>query len=250
MRAKKIKVAYFSPTGGTKRAAEMLAKLFGLSVEMYDRTLSAGRKDIITCEPGDILLVACPVYAGSMPAVPGLFENIQGDGNPCVLMAAYGNRHYDNALSQMKEVMGTVGFLTVGALAVVIPHVFSDQLGAGRPDENDRSRMADFAMEILQKINNWDVECPEIPGDAVAPRKKMTVLPKKWAQELCRNCGTCAELCPAGAINAETLAVDESKCLNCMRCVRQCKAWSCDFSAVTKRLEENFMTPRPVEFFL
>ena len=43
MRAKRIQVAYFSPTGGTERAARMLAELFGLPVEMHDRTLPEGR---------------------------------------------------------------------------------------------------------------------------------------------------------------------------------------------------------------
>lgn len=168
-------------------------------VEMHDRTLPEGRKQVITCEPGDVCIIACPVYAGGIPDVPGLFENIQGDGTPCVLLATYGNRHYDNALAKLKERMGTVGFLTIGAMAAVIPHVFSDQLGAGRPNDEDRSHMADFAMEILQKVNNWDVECPVIPGDASAPAKRMAYLPKTLDRERCTGCGTCARECPAGA---------------------------------------------------
>ena len=251
MRAKRIQVAYFSPTGGTERAARMLAELFGLPVEMHDRTLPEGRKQVITCEPGDVCIIACPVYAGGIPDVPGLFENIQGDGTPCVLLATYGNRHYDNALAKLKERMGTVGFLTIGAMAAVIPHVFSDQLGAGRPNDEDRSHMVDFAMEILQKVNNWDVECPVIPGDASAPAKRMAYLPKTLDRERCTGCGTCARECPAGAIDAKTQTIDEVKCINCLRCVKKgCGAWSCDYSAITARLEAHYSAPRLLEVFL
>lgn len=137
--------------------------------------------------------------------------------------------------------MGTVGFLTIGAMAAVIPHVFSDQLGAGRPNDEDRSHMADFAMEILQKVNNWDVECPVIPGDASAPAKRMAYLPKTLDRERCTGCGTCARECPAGAIDAKTQTIDEVKCINCLRCVKKgCGAWSCDYSAITARLEAHY----------
>lgn len=258
MKIKKIKVAFFSTSGHkkdqskgeTQKAAEILAGFFGLPVELYDRTLPSEREKVINCDTGDLMIVACPVFGGWMPAIPGLFENINGDATPCILMATYGNRHYDQVLAQLKELMGTVGFITVGAIAVVTPHTFSEKLGAGRPNQEDRAVMADFAMRVLEKVENWDVECPAIPGDLTVPRKPSVYKPKTWNPERCSHCGHCWKTCPAGAIHPETMEISPEKCINCIHCVKSCEAWSFDYSGTTAYLEEHFMTPRPIEVFL
>ena len=55
----------------------------------------------------------------------------------------------------------------------------------------------------------------------------------------------------AGAIDAKTQTIDEVKCINCLRCVKKgCGAWSCDYSAITARLEAHYSAPRLLEVFL
>ena len=56
--------------------------------------------------PEDLLVLALPVYAGQHPAVPGLLDGLKGENTPCVILATYGNRHYDDTLAQMKREMG------------------------------------------------------------------------------------------------------------------------------------------------
>ena len=57
--------------------------------------------------------------------------------------------------------------------------------------------------------------------------------------------------CPAAAIDKETYAVDESLCINCMRCAKVCPAdaRSYDCGDVEKYLESNFMERREIESF-
>ena len=89
--------AYFSPTGGTKRALEAVCSLFEGEAELLELTGPNKKEKQFT--PEDLLVLALPVYAGQHPAVPGLLDGLKGDNTPCVILATYGNRHYDDAPS-------------------------------------------------------------------------------------------------------------------------------------------------------
>ena len=99
--------AYFSPSGGTKRACELVGGLFDAKeyVNLGGRTRAQRNfsKD-------ELLVLAVPVYAGQMPAVPGLLDGLKGENTPCVILATYGNRHYDETLAQVKRILGEQGF--------------------------------------------------------------------------------------------------------------------------------------------
>ncbi|MBA4366076.1 MAG: hypothetical protein C0403_00355 [Desulfobacterium sp.] len=43
-------------------------------------------------------------------------------------------------------------------------------------------------------------------------------------RERCQHCGTCAELCPTGAIDPEKGAVNKEVCVDCMGCINNCPA--------------------------
>ena len=83
--------AYFSPTGGTKRALEELCGLLGEETDYVE--LTGPQKQSRQLGREDLLVLALPVYAGQIPAVPGLLDGLRGEDTPCVLVAAYGNRH-------------------------------------------------------------------------------------------------------------------------------------------------------------
>ena len=96
--------AYFSPSGGTKRACELVGGLFDAKeyVNLGGRTRAQRNfsKD-------ELLVLAVPVYAGQMPAVPGLLDGLKGENTPCVILATYGNRHYDETLAQVSASWGS-----------------------------------------------------------------------------------------------------------------------------------------------
>ena len=53
-----------------------------------------------------------PVYGGFIPQVCAHMEkNLKGDYTPAVIAAVYGNRHYDDALLQMKDILTEQGFV-------------------------------------------------------------------------------------------------------------------------------------------
>lgn len=63
----RITVLHFSPTGGTRRAALLLAQHIASEVEEIDLTLpQLPEKEFA---PQDVVLVAGPVYGGRLPAL-------------------------------------------------------------------------------------------------------------------------------------------------------------------------------------
>ena len=155
--------AYFSPTGGTKRALEAVCSLFEGEAELLELTGPSKKEKQFT--PEDLLVLALPVYAGQHPAVPGLLDGLKGNNTPCVILATYGNRHYDDALAQMKREMGERGFRCVGAAAVITPHIFAPTLGVGRPDEEDMEALNAFVQGVKEKLSQPGWTEAEVPGN-------------------------------------------------------------------------------------
>ena len=247
---KAIKAAYFSPSGGTKRSAVLLCEQFGLPAEYIDCTCPPAKLPAVIPVAKDELVLALPVYGGFGPRVEGLFGQLRGQGGPCVILAAYGNRDYENALAAAARQMKEQGFVCMGGIAPITPHVSAPSLGAGRPDEEDMPVFAAFARKVLAACENAPLRPAALPGDADAPRKPLRPVGRIRDKERCNHCGRCVRVCPAGALN-ELLEVDSEKCINCMACRFACPtyAWQFDTTAVRTWLEENFSARRAVEWF-
>ena len=249
--------AIFSPTGGTAHAASLLAdKLTGhfpaSSVQTLDCTVPGTREISHSFDERDILIAAVPVYAGQLPPVENLFANLKGNKTPCIVMAAYGNRHYDDALAQLQNKLTNQGFVCIAGIACIIPHTFSEKVGANRPNAEDLKVIAEFADAFVQKYNAHDLSKAALPGNPAPEPKPRKSMPKFLDNTLCLNCKLCAKSCPVGAIDFSTLEINGDKCINCMRCSYVCpvKARTFNADAAKAMLETNCMNPRPIEIFL
>ena len=194
---RKITGVCFSPTGGTKRALEHICGLFG-QAELLE--LGAGRQWECTMGRDELLVLALPVYAGQIPAVPGLLDGLSGNETPCIIVAAYGNRHYDNALAQIKKEVEARGFRCAAGAAVVTPHTFAPTLGAGRPDEADMEVLSGFARQVEEKLDRADWQPAQVPGDPNPPPKPAVPVEKDRDWDICLGCGVCAANCAKKAI--------------------------------------------------
>lgn len=250
-----VTTVFFSPTGGTRRAAEIFTEYLTQNPRYMDLTRRKLRKKKHRFSSGELLIAAAPVYGGQLPVVEEpLFSNLQGEGTPCVIMAAYGNRHYDDTLAQMKKRLEEQGFICIGAIAPVIPHIYSPVLGKDRPDEQDRQILKRFAVEIKRRLEKGRTEgfvSVWVPGNPEPEPKQMKPVEKTFDSTLCTNCQACVQKCPVNAISQETLEIREDRCLNCMSCVKVCKrgARGYDCSQVRQYLEANYSVPRKIEVF-
>ena len=202
--------------------------------------------------PEDLLVLALPVYAGQHPAVPGLLDGLKGENTPCVILATYGNRHYDDALAQMKREMGERGFRCVGAAAVITPHIFAPTLGVGRPDEEDMETLKSFVQGVEEKLSQPGWTEAEVPGNPSPAPKPAVPVKKDRDWDICLGCGFCAQVCPTGAMDPKTLLWADDKCISCMSCVAHCPVGALGYnsSALAARLTELYSARRPVETFL
>lgn len=249
---KRVTAAYFSPTEGTRKAALLLAQMLTQSPKDMDLSRRKFRKQTIHFTEKDLLIAAAPVYGGQLPRLrEALFTNFRGENTPCIVMAAYGNRHYDNTLAQMQKILEDRGFYCIGAIAPVIPHIYSEKLGGGRPDEADLQEFRKFAVTVKQRLENSFPGGLCLPGEQEPQPRELKLVKKFFDEEKCTGCQTCVQRCPAAAIHRETYKIDETLCINCLRCAIICpvKAREYDCSSVRAYLEENFQTPRKVEVF-
>lgn len=215
----------FSPTGGTQKVADTITSEWGMPVEKID--LSDPKTDFsaISLDRDTIAVIAVPSFGGRVPALTAeRLEKIHGGQAMCTVVCVYGNRAYEDTLIELNDAARESGFRVVAGIAAIAEHSIMHQYAAGRPDEQDKQELQDFAKKILGKIigSSPDMSAPKIPG--TRPYKKAGgagLIPK--ADHKCNACGLCAEKCPAQAISREDpRETDSKKCISCMRCISIC----------------------------
>ena len=268
-----LKTFYFSATDTTKKIvtgiAGKLAESAGKTVaENFNFTLPEARKEPARFTGQDIVVAGVPVYAGRVPNVLLKYVNTtEGNGALAIAVVVYGNRHYDDALVEWRDILEARGFRVIAAGAFVGEHSFSRILGGNRPDAEDMLRVAEFAGQLYRKISTADaLETVSVPGEYpyrpyYRPKDKdgnpasiLKVVPKTGDD--CIHCGLCVSLCPVGSIDAE----DESRitgiCIKCCACIKYCPVEAKYFDDANylwhkEELEVAFTSPRrEPEFFL
>lgn len=247
-----LHLIYFSPTGGTKNAAELLGESVAREMIEHDVTTVAGQQKKILLHSEDCAIFAAPSYGGRLPAVRRLFENVEGQGTLAILMCAYGNRAFEHILAEMQARVERAGFHVIGAIAVVTPHVFSEKAGHGRPDASDRLKIRSFGEKMR---NRWlDGQCVNIsvPGEAITEPKVIGAAKKQFLAENCTLCMRCVNECPVSAINRETMQVEEENCIHCQRCTFVCNfhARTYDARRLYSYIENNLFRRQPVVEFI
>lgn len=220
----KCSLILFSPTGGTEKAARMLCSAFCDGAQTYDLSDRTFHADSFAADENGIAVIAMPSFGGRVPAIAAeRLKKIKGNGMPCAVLCVYGNRAYEDTLIEMADLARACGFCVIAAVAAVAEHSIMRQYAAGRPDAQDETRLQEIGRKIALKLAQpRDEEKFSIPGSR--PYRKAGgagLLPK--ANAACVNCGLCADICPAGAIDKDNIRKsDKAKCISCMRCVAKC----------------------------
>lgn len=211
----------FSPTGGTEKVANAVSsnwadtKTIDLSVNNTDYNISL--------EEGSLALIAMPSFGGVAPQLAlDRLSKIKANGCKCAIVAVYGNRAYDDTLIQMLDYSEKAGFQVIAAISAVAEHSIIRKFASDRPNANDSKQLADYGNKIIEKAANSSGSII-VPGNRPYKKAGAAMVPK--ANKTCTNCGACAKVCPAGAIDSSNpRSVDKSKCIGCMRCISVCPA--------------------------
>ena len=221
----KIALIQFSPTGGTARAAEALCSGLGEVAETVDLTSPDFEPITISADTVEAAVIAMPSFGGLAPALAAeRMGKVTAEGMPCVILAVYGNRAYDNTLVHMSDLAKNSGFEVAAAVAAVAEHSIVREFAAGRPDSTDIAALTSFGEQIAQKLEAGSTElAAKLPGDPdyKAPEGGGGPYPKATGK--CTKCGICAAKCPTGALDAADPKTPDTKaCASCMRCISVC----------------------------
>jgi ferredoxin/flavodoxin len=264
MEFKRIKIVYFSPTKATKKVLENIAKGIGID-EVVDYNLTHSKEISQTIETfnDEIVIIGAPVYAGRLPVVAvERFKQLKANNTLAIFVVVYGNRAFEDALLELKNLVIDLGFTPFAGAAFVAEHSYStDELpiAAGRPDSMDIEDTKKFALKIKEKIKNLVTSQTqidlEIPGDfpykdAMPPNTVAPVV----NENLCVECGMCIDICPTGAI-LESMETDASLCIRCCACVKNCPDAArviedIGWKAMGARLNANCSARKKPEIFL
>ncbi len=233
MKLTNTKVIVFSPTGGSLKYAQALAEGVGLPLTVVNATTPKGRASAETkFGPEELVIVAVPVYGGHVaPVAKGFIEELRGDNTPVILVAVYGNRHYDETLGEMQEILETSGFVVEGACALIAEHSYSDidhPIAAHRPTEEDLLEAKGFGVKVSDKLlaNGFVAEKGFKPPFNENPLKQAPKSPiprmPKTLPDSTNQWKDCILVCPTAAMSIRDgeLVTSEEKCIFCMACVK------------------------------
>lgn len=226
------KLIYFSPTNTTQKILDGIAQgVQAATVEHMNLTLPEAKTRLWPEMKRGLAIIGMPVYAGRLPqeAVSRL-QRIKGNGMPAVVVVLYGNRAYDDALIELRDVATEAGFIPVAAGAFIGEHSFSTEqalIAHQRPDAGDLQRAQEFGQGIHSLLTSLGSSAGvlQVPGNVpyMEARVLKNVAPLS-DDRVCTRCGTCASLCPTGAISlqGDTMVTDVSLCILCCACVKHC----------------------------
>ena len=214
-------IIHFSPTHGGKKIARAVAEGFGNTARELDLCLR--EKQPLVLGAGEVAVVVVPVYSGRVPALASeRLRAVKASGTPVLTIVVYGNREYDDALLELNDICGELGFRIAGSAAFTAEHSFNSEVAAGRPDHNDLQQAIKLGKQLKEKLESNSVTTITVKGNR--PYKEYGNVPfYPVGDESCIECGFCARWCPVGAIDKDHCKeTDGGLCIACMRCVKDC----------------------------
>lgn len=234
MEVKQIKLIYFSPTGTTQKVLESIAE--GIAVEdvkHINLTLPEKAQDTIPPFSDEFVIIGAPVYGGRLPVdVISRFKHLKASNTLAILIVVYGNREFEDALLELKNLSIELGFRPVAGGAFIGEHSFASEeipIANGRPDSLDLQKATDFGVKVKDKVTalqshdaKMELKIPgTFPYEAKGART-MGVSPVT-RKNTCTVCGMCASVCPTTAISInERVETKIELCIRCCACIKNC----------------------------
>jgi ferredoxin len=266
MEVKQVKLIYFSPTETTQKVLESIA--MGINVEDVEHinlTLPEVAQQTIPPFSNELVIIGAPVYGGRLPVdAINRFKQIKASKTLAILIVVYGNREFEDALLELKNLAIELGFIPVAGGAFIGEHSFATKdvpIANGRPDSLDVQKAMDFGEKIKDKITA--LQSPEAQMNLETPGRfpyeadgaqSMAVSPVT-KEDTCTVCGTCASVCPTAAISINgSMATRIELCVRCCACIKNCstdaRVWEDSMmKTIANWLNENCSTRKEPQIF-
>lgn len=235
-----IKQFHFSATGTTQKIVQEIGQVFDAGSRQRD-LLREPLDGPTTVGADSLAIVGMPVYGGRIPAhCADMLKNLKGTNSPAIAVVVYGNRDYDDALLELRDILRDNGFLVFAAGAFVARHSMLPRVAETRPDQSDLRAIAEFSRQCGAKLKRMTGEEEAVPVKGEFPYKQAVGVPlRPSADKRCTACGVCANVCPTAAISKEAPpSRDKKRCISCAACVTVCPERAMDFRGIPYRLFE------------
>lgn len=280
MELNKLTVIYYSPTHTSRQIARSIARGMGIA-RMQEVDLTTDASDELLEVTDSICIVAAPVYGGLLaPVAAQRLSRLHAVNCVAVPVVVYGNRDYEDALVQLRDMLDSSGMTPVSGAAFVGEHSYSRPgmpIAEGRPDSCDLSIAEHFGEEVWHKIAHqlaadqklepsardfalrYDAPLNELlppvqmPGNIPYKTLSAPTPQAPVTDDMCCGCGECVPLCPIQAIRIEgdrsVTAID--LCTKCCACVKFCPVGARTFDTpYTAMLHQRCGTRREPECFV
>lgn len=256
----KLALVYFSPTGTTRTVVQAVAgelkEKLSLDTAGYDMTLPEARKQELSFDSDELVILGLPVYMGRIPDfMEEVVRNMHGNNTPAAVIALYGNREFEDALLEMADLLKEQNFRVIGAGAFIGEHSVTSLVAGGRPDGADLEKAAAFARQLADKYRSGSMTTPVIPGNRPYKERRAGAPCPPKTLDTCMDCMVCAENCPMGVISKTDPRLVSEGCIRCCACVKSCPAEAKYFDdegffRVKSMLEGNCMARKEPELFV
>ncbi len=230
---KSARLIYFSPTRTTWKVIEGIAQGVRIgTIERVDLTPPDAKTRELAEMRDELAIIGSPVYAGRLPNdMISRLRRLKGNGAPAVIVVVYGNRAYEDALLELRDVALEAGFKPFAAGAFIGEHSFSNNttlIAVGRPDVEDLRMAKEFGKKIHEKMRTVrtldDMPPIQVPGNfPYKERSGLSGIAPVTDEIVCAKCEECLSVCPTAAITMrDTVVTDPSVCIRCCACVKTC----------------------------
>ncbi len=235
----KVMILYFSATGNTAKIAKVIEEKFtkmGVAVTTSDITSLAGRQQKIDLEPYQAVVFGAPIHSRRAPrVVREWLRTLDGHGKKCSMFFTYGGFGVHPTHYSTRQILKEQNFIVVSSAEFLGAHTFNFggwRALEDRPDEIDfevakeyvernYKRFAGEDDRILGELEKTEHTEEQLDSAETLRFKVLTQLPTRGG-EVCSMCLDCEELCPTGAMEAESGAAEQEKCIACLACVSNC----------------------------
>ncbi|WP_372754676.1 4Fe-4S binding protein [Mariniflexile sp.] len=228
---KNCSLVYFSATKTTKKIVEKIADGINLKNTVhFDITTDLDELNFFNHFNNQLVIIGVPVNAGRVsPEAAKRLKQLKGNGIPAILVVLYGNRGYDDALIELKDIAINQGFKPFAAAAFIGEHSFSNDeypIAKDRPDYHDLKNAYNFGRQLQFNIKNNKIQGRTVTVPGNHPYKERQALPESTPitnEYLCTECEMCISVCPTGSIALkDKITTDSTTCILCFACVKEC----------------------------
>jgi ferredoxin len=262
-----VRLLYFSPTGTTKKVLEAIAEGLGKDKPKHINLTSAGarigQKRKIR---GGLTIIGVPVYTGrvALEAVRGI-QRFKAKDAPAVVVVVYGNREYEDALLELRDIAIEIGFIPIAGAVFIGEHSLSTKdvpIALGRPDKEDLDKarlLGKMIRNILGSLESIHESLfVQVPGNfPYRDRGPSFNISPVSDESLCIQCGACVKVCPVEAINLSNnrIETDKKLCIRCCACIKNCLTGSRRLEdpqllQFAQKLSISFSNRKEPEFYL